>query len=143
MRASSFQTVYCVLFNCNIVLLFFLVSIVICVNLYLFCGNNKFTVEKSIEIVYVHDKMDLFVKIVTFSGLFGHLTLVNSVVLPPPLSSSSSTNGSKATYYTGLLSDVLHTNRENDLAITPLCNQELSAIQNGLNRRDIWAIKCK
>lgn len=84
--------------------------------------------------------MDLLVKIVTLFGLIGHLTVVNSVARLP---SSSSSNGSKITYYTGLLSDVLYTNRENDLAITPLCNQELSAIQNGLDMRDIWAIKCK
>ena len=84
--------------------------------------------------------MDLSVKIVTFLGLIGHLSVVNSVTMLP---SSSSSNDSKTTYYTGLLSDVLFTNRENDLEITPLCNQELSAIQNGLDMRDIWAIKCK
>lgn len=84
--------------------------------------------------------MDLLVKIVIFFGLIGQLTVVNSVAMLP---SSSSSNGSKNTYFTGLLSDVLFTNRENNLAISPLCNQELSAIQNGLDMRDIWAIKCK
>lgn len=85
--------------------------------------------------------MDLLVKIVTLFGLIGHLTVVNSTTMLP---SSSSTNGSKSTkYYTGLLSDVLFTNRENDLAVTALCNQELSEIQNGLDMRDTWALKCK
>lgn len=84
--------------------------------------------------------MDLFVKIVTFLGLIGNLAIVNSATVLPP---SPSSKGSKTTYYTGLLSDVLLTNRENDLAITSLCNQELSEIQKGLDMRDVWAIKCK
>lgn len=84
--------------------------------------------------------MDLLVKIVTFLGLIGHLTVVNSVLSPSPPAAATAAS---TTYFSGLLSDVLHTNRENDLAITQLCNQELSEIQNGLDMRDVWAIKCK
>lgn len=79
-------------------------------------------------------------KIVTLLGLISRLAVVNSATV---LSPSSSSNGSKTTYFTGLLSDVLLTNRENDLAITSRCNRELSEIQNGLDMRDVWAIKCK
>lgn len=90
--------------------------------------------------------MDLLVKIVAFVGLIGHLNLVNSTAMLSSSASASSLYGNytlKTTYYTGLLSDILYTNRENDLSITPLCNQQLTEIQRGLNMRDIWAIKRK
>lgn len=87
--------------------------------------------------------MDLFVKIVTFFGLIGHLNLVSSSSSTSSPSQSSALNTSKITYYTGLLSDILYTNRVNDLSITPLCDQELSKIQHSLDLRDTWAIKCR
>lgn len=91
--------------------------------------------------------MDLFVKIVSFFGLIGHLNLVSSTAMLSTSTSSpsqsSQLNTSKITYFTGLLSDILYTNRVNDLSITPLCDQQLSDIQNSLDLRDIWAIKCK
>lgn len=52
-------------------------------------------------------------------------------------------NSTSTTYFTGLLSDLLQTNREHDLKITQLCNDELNSIQSGLNVKDVWAIKCK
>lgn len=48
-----------------------------------------------------------------------------------------------SSYFTGLLNDVLQTNRENELEISPLCDIELNSIRNGLDERDIWAIKCE
>lgn len=78
--------------------------------------------------------MNLFVKLTTFLSLISCSTsAVNSAI----------SNGTATSYFTGLLSDVLHTNRLNNLEITPLCNQELMIIQSGLDMRDIWAIKRK
>lgn len=78
--------------------------------------------------------MDLFVKLTTFLSLISYCTsTTNSAVLKENATS----------YYTGILSDVLYTNRENDLKITAQCNHELITIQNGLDMRDTWAIKRK
>lgn len=52
-------------------------------------------------------------------------------------------NSTASTHFTGLLSDILLTNQQNNLDITSLCNKELVFIQNGLDLRDVWAIKCK
>lgn len=53
------------------------------------------------------------------------------------------TNSSTHAHFSGLLSDVLETNRQHDLKITFLCNEELNSIQNGLDVKEIWAIKRK
>lgn len=47
-------------------------------------------------------------------------------------------------FYNGLLSDLLRIKylKEN-LTISPLCNDQLNEIQNGLDEKDVWAIKCK
>lgn len=78
-------------------------------------------------------KMSIIIKLITLFGLIGQLTMAKRIAA----------NATDNTYYTGILSDLLHTNRENRLPITPLCNQELVAIQSALDMRDIWAIKCK
>lgn len=76
--------------------------------------------------------MDRIVKIAIFAGLINCLT-----------ASVLAYNSSSSTHFTGLLNDVLQTNRQHDLAISKNCNQELLSIQNGLDQRDVWAIKCK
>lgn len=47
-------------------------------------------------------------------------------------------------FYNSLLSDLLRIKylKEN-LTISTLCNDQLNEIQNGLNEKDVWAIKCK
>lgn len=58
------------------------------------------------------------------------------------INSESASNSS--VQFDGLLSDVLVTNGyDNKLTLTSLCNRELNKIQDGLNVKDIWAIKCK
>lgn len=53
-------------------------------------------------------------------------------------------NSSPPKYFYGLLSDLLQVhNNKNDLTITSLCNEQLNSIQNGLNSKQIWAIKRK
>lgn len=77
-------------------------------------------------------KMSLNLKLTVFLGLIIYTT-----------AASVTSNSTTTTYFTGLLSDVLQTNRENDLKITQLCNNELNSIQSGLDVKDVWAIKCK
>ncbi|XP_031618020.1 nose resistant to fluoxetine protein 6-like [Contarinia nasturtii] len=54
---------------------------------------------------------------------------------------AATTNSSVTTNFSGLLSDVLQTHLQHDLKITKLCNQQLRSIQNGLDIKEIWAIK--
>lgn len=76
-------------------------------------------------------KMCCNLKISLFLSLICGLMSANAVT----------SNSSAVTHFTGLLSDILETNRQHDLRITTLCDKELNSIQNGLNARDIWAIK--
>lgn len=78
--------------------------------------------------------MDSFVKITTFLSLISYCTSTSNLAILKENATS---------YYTGILSDILYTNRENDLEITPQCNHELITIQSGLDMRDTWAIKRK
>lgn len=75
--------------------------------------------------------MNLFVNISIFLGLISGLRDVVA------------SNASMPSHFTGLLSDVLFTNRQQDLSITSLCNQELAMIQKALDGKDDWAIKRK
>lgn len=80
----------------------------------------------------VLNKMCLNLKLTIFVGLILYF-----------MDESNASNSTSTTYFTGLLSDVLQTNREHDLKITQLCNDELNSIQSGLDVKDVWAIKCK
>lgn len=49
----------------------------------------------------------------------------------------------KTRYFNGLLSDFLRINLEfgENLTVSPKCKAELDSIQNGLNAREVWAMK--
>lgn len=69
------------------------------------------------------------------------LTFISIIVISD-LCVAATTNSPK--FYSGLLGDLLRVKylKEN-LTISTLCNDQLDEIQNGLNGKDVWAIKCK
>lgn len=61
------------------------------------------------------------------------LSVINAVAL------------NKTRFFNGLLSDFLRINLEfgENLTVSPRCKAELDSIQNGLNAREVWTMKCE